>query len=230
MAQSPLTPAKLNIGTAKEPVKSHGFLHDDFPIIRQACIRLGFCLAFATLVIGGSHFLYLQQSEMQQRAQTELSQAQGKYTYAANEKNDIREFQPAYLQLVERGFVGEEKRLDVLELIQTIQEKHRLLPMTYEIFPQQTVQLDPATPTGEMELRASKLVFRMNLLHEMDMLNLFKSLRERGQFINQSCAVKTSNAVNIISLPHQLEAECSLQWVTMARRVAPDAAPPAPVQ
>jgi hypothetical protein len=230
MAQSPQTPAKLNIGTAKETVKLRGFMHDDFPIIRQACISLGFCLAFATLLIGGSHFLYLQQSELQQKAQTELAQAQGKYTYVANEKNDIREFQPSYIQLVERGFVGEEKRLDVVELIQTIQAKYRLLPMTYEIFPQQTIALDPATPAGELELRASKLVFKMNLLHEMDMLNLFKSLRERGQFINQSCALKTSNAVNAVSSPNQLEAECSLHWLTMGRRVPADQAPPAPAQ
>jgi hypothetical protein len=230
MAQSSQPPVKLNIGTAKEPPKLRGFMHDDFPIIRQACIRLGLCLAVATLLIGGTHFFYLQQKELQLQAQTELSQAQGKYTYAANEKNDIREFQPAYLQLVERGFVGEEKRLDVVELIQTIQAKYRLLPMSYEIFPQQIVALDPATPTGELELRASKLVFKMNLLHEMDMLNLFKSLRDRGQFINQSCAIKTSNAVSNIRLPNQLEAECSLQWVTMGRRLATDLAPAAPAQ
>jgi len=230
MAQSSQPPAKLNIGTAKEPPKLSGFMHDDFPIIRQACIRLGLCLAVATLLIGGTHFFYLQQNELQLQAQTELSQAQGKYTYAANEKNDIREFQPAYIQLVERGFVGEEKRLDVVELIQTIQAKYRLLPMSYEIFPQQIVALDPATPTGELELRASKLVFKMNLLHEMDMLNLFKSLRDRGQFINQSCAIKTSNAVSTIHLPNQLEAECSLQWVTMGRRLATDLAPAAPAQ
>ena len=231
MAQNQQPPGKLNIGTAKESVKLHSFLHDDFPIIKQACIRLGICLAFAAVLIGGSHFFYLQQSGLQQAAQTELAQAQGKYTYAANEKNDIKEFQPRYIQLVERGFVGEEKRLDIVELIQTIQAKYRLLPMSYELFPQQIISIGelvteptatPITTTGNLELRASKLVFRMNLLHEMDMFNLFKDLRERGQFIPQSCSVKTSNAVNSLNSPHQLEAECSLQWITMGRRAAAD--------
>ncbi len=228
MAQNQQPPSKLNIGTAKESVKLQGFLHEDFPIIRQACIRLGICLAIAAVLIGGSHFFYLQQSALQQAAQTELTQAQGKYTYATNEKNDIKEFQPRYLQLVERGFVGEEKRLDIVELIQSIQAKYRLLPMSYELFPQQIIPIAEIVmePTGapisagELELRASKLVFRMNLLHEMDMLNLFKSLRERGQFITQACSIKTSNAINSLSTPQQLEAECSLQWVTMGRRAA----------
>ncbi len=226
MAQSP-PPAKLNIGTAKEVTKVHSFMHDDFPIIRQACIRFSICLAIAAVLIGVAHFFYLQQSTHRQQAQAELAQAQSKYTDADNQKNDIREFQASYLQLVERGFVGEEKRLDIVELMQTIQAKYRLLPMTYERFPQQIVQADPATPTGELELRASKLVLRMNLLHEMDMLNLFNELRARGQFIPQSCAIKTNNIISAGNIPAQLEAECSLQWVSMGRRPAPEAAAPA---
>ena len=226
MAQSP-PPTKLNIGTAKEVTKVHSFMHDDFPIIRQACIRFSICLAIAAVLIGAAHFFYLQQSTHRQQAQAELAQAQSKYTDADNQKNDIREYQASYLQLTERGFVGEEKRLDIVELMQTIQAKYRLLPMTYELFPQQIVPADPATPTGELELRASKLVLRMNLLHEMDMLNLFTELRARGQFIPQSCAIKTSNVISVGSIPAQLEAECSLQWVSMGRRPAPEAVAPA---
>lgn len=227
MAQSPQPPVKLNIGTAKEAVKLQGFLHDDFPIIRQACITFAFCAVLALLLIGSSHFFYLQQKERQDQAQTELAQAQGKYDEASNKKNDIQEFQPRYLQLIERGFVGEEKRLDVVELIQAIQAKYRLLPMTYEISPQQIVQLDPATSTGELELHASKVLFRMNLLHEMDMLNLFKELRERGQFIHQSCSIKNTTAMTAINTRNLLDAECSLQWVTMGRRPAAETPAPA---
>lgn len=231
MATSPMPPVKLNIGNAnKDVAKPRTFLNDDFPIIRRACITLGVSLGIAAILIGASHIFYLKQKDHQQQAQTELAQAQGKYTSATNEKNDIRDFQPGYLQLVERGFVGEEKRLDIVELIRSIQVKYRLLPMMYDISPQQTVTLDPTTNTGALELRASKLVLHMNLLHEMDMLNLLDELRAKGQFIGQTCVLKTSNVVNAPNLPPQLEAECSLQWVTMGRRPATEVVTPAPIQ
>ena len=230
MAKNPVPPVKLNIGATKEAAKSRTQWQDDFAIIRQACITFGLSLGFAALLISGTHYFYLTQKEKQEQAQTELIQAQGKYTSAANEMNDIRDYQPRYLQLLERGFVGDEKRLDIVELIQSIQAKYRLLPMNYEIFPQQVVQLDPATNNGELELRASKLVLQMNLLHEMDMFNLFSELHKKGQFIHQTCDIVISNTVSAALLPRQLEAKCSLQWVTMGRRLNPELVPAAPVQ
>lgn len=230
MAKNPVPPVKLNIGTSKEGVKSRTQWQDNFDIIRQACITLALSLGFAALLIGGTHYVYLKQKERQEQAQSELVQAQGKYTNANNEKNDIRDYQPRYLQLLERGFVGDEKRLDIVELIQSIQAKYQLLPMNYEISPQQVVQLDPATNHGELELRASKLVLQMNLLHEMDMFNLFNELHKKGQFIHQACDIKISNTVSAAHLPRQLEASCSLQWVTMGRRQNSELAAAAPVQ
>lgn len=230
MAKNPVPPVKLNIGASKEVAKTRTQWQEHFAIIRQACITLGFSLGVAALLIGGTHYFYLKQKEKQEQAQSELVQAQGKYANATNEKDDIRDYQPRYLQLLERGFVGDEKRLDIVELMQSIQAKYRLLPMSYEISPQQVVALDPSMNNGELELRASKLVLQMNLLHEMDMFNLFNELHQKGQFIHQSCDIKTGTTLSALNLPRQLEAKCSLQWMTMGRRPNPELAPAAPVQ
>ena len=117
MAQKPLTPAKPGPTSAKDAALKHTFLKDDFPIIRKAAITFGVCLAIAGILTGVSQFFLLKLEAINLQAQSDLAQAQGKYSAATNEKNQIREFQPMYLELVQRGFVGEEKRLDAIEFI-----------------------------------------------------------------------------------------------------------------
>ncbi len=226
MAQKPTVPAKPGPATAKDPVLSRSFLRDDFPVIRKASITLGACIMFAVVLKGGSGFLLSKQQASKVQAQSELAQAQGKYQVAENEKNEIRDFQPKYVQLVRRGFVGEEKRLDAIEHVRHIQESRKLLPITYDISPQQAFQLDASIQTGELELRGSKLVVRMGLLHEMDLLTFLTDLRSKGTFSPQACSFKSSESAKITLLSANLQGECTLYWVTMGRRAAAEGEPP----
>ncbi len=230
MAQKSLTPLKPGQTPAKDPVLARSFVKDDFPIIRKAGITFGVCLVIAVILIGGSQFLLSKLEAINLQAQSELGQAQGKYTAATNEKNEIREFQPMYLELVQRGFVGEEKRLDAIEFIHAIQESHKLLPITYEISPQQIVQTDPAVQTGELEVRASKLVARIGLLHEGDMLTFLADLSNKGMFVPQSCSIKPGEGARVSALSAQLQGECTLYWITMGRRVPAEGALPVATQ
>ena len=130
-----------------------------------------------------------------------------------------------------RVHVGEEKRLDVIEHVRHIQESRKLLPITYEISPQQTFQLDPSIQTGDLELRGSKLVVRMGLLHEIDLITFLDDLSGKVIFRPQTCSIKAGESAKVSPLSAQLQGECTLHWITMGRRAAPDGAPPgAPAQ
>jgi hypothetical protein len=231
MAQKPTTPAKPNPTAAKESPVSRSFIRNDFPVIRKAIITLGICIAFGVALKGGSGFLLAKQEARNDQAQIELRQAKGKYTAAENEKNEIHDFQPKYVQLVERGFVGDEKRLDVIERIRHIQEDHKFLPITYEILPQQVFQIDPSIQTGELELRGSKLVVHMALLHEMELSTFLTDLSTHGMFIPQECSIKPSEFAKLSALSAELQGECTLYWVTMGRHAAAEGeAPQVPAQ
>lgn len=223
MAQKPLTPAKPGPAAAKAPIRKHSFFSEDFPIIRKAVITFGVCLVIAVSLIVGSLFYLSKLEAIKLQAQSELEQAQGKYTAATNEKNQILEFQSMYLELVQRGFVGEEKRLDAIEFIHSIQESRKLLPITYEIAPQQIVQLAPTLQTGELEVRGSKLTAHIGLLHEGDMLTFLNDLSSKGVFVPQSCSIKSGEGARVSSLPAKLEGECTLYWITMGRRAPAEA-------
>lgn len=230
MAQKPNTPVKLNIGTAKEVRQLPSFWKTDFPLIRQASITFGICLLIAFVCIFGSKYYLNQQEEVKQLALTELTQAQEKYTEATNEKNNIRDFRPRYLELVESGFVGEEKRLEVIELIRAIQENYKLLPINYTISPQQVVTIDPSVMTSELDLLASKIVVNMGVLHEGDVITFINQMRAKSTYIPQSCSVKVSDSLSDITISPRLEVQCQLFLMTMNRRVAADGSEVAPTE
>lgn len=230
MAQKPNTPVKLNIGASKETRQAPTFWKSDFPLIRHASITLSVCLFFSLGFIFASRY-YLHQQEMnKQTAQAELSQAQEKYTEATTEKNNIRDYRPRYLELVEKGFIGEEKRLEVIELIREIQENNKLLPITYTISPQQVVTIDPSIFVSELDLYASKLTVNMGVLHEGDVITLINQLRKKSTYVPQSCNIKITDTASDAVLSPNLEVQCNLFLLTMNRRVIADGSDVVPAE
>lgn len=227
MATKAPAPAKPNQAVVKDEIISRSFFRDDFPLIRRSSILLASCIAASAALAGASGLLLSRQLENNTKAQAELAQAQGKYKQTESEKNEIRDFLPRYQQLIRRGFVGEERRLDVIEKIRQVQESRKLLPIKYEILPQQVFTLDPSIDTGQLELRSSKLLVQMGLLHEMDLFNFLRDLRTSGIFIPQLCTIKPTNTALETLLSPRLNGECTIAWITMGRRpVAEGEAPP----
>ncbi|CAN5444589.1 hypothetical protein BH11PSE11_BH11PSE11_30750 [soil metagenome] len=220
-------PAKPPQAVAKDEVMSRSFFRDDFPLIRKSSILLASSILASAALVVASGLLLSKQKERNAQAQTELAEAQGKYKQTENEKNEIRDFLPRFQQLTRRGFIGDEKRLDTIERIRQIQESRKLLPIKYEIFPQQAVALDPSIDTGQLELRSSKMMVRMGLLHEMDLFNFLGDLRTAGFFNPQTCTIKPINATLETRLSPRLNGECTLFWVTMGRRPAAEGETPA---
>lgn len=213
--------AKADPAGAKTSRAPRTFMHNDFPYIRKASMTLASCALAGAALIGGSTYILSSLKNTKNQVQGELSQAREQLRQAELEKNEIRDFQPKYVRLVQRGFVGEEKRLDWVEHIRHIQESRRLLPLTYEISAQQPFQLDPSIQTGELELRGSRMQLHMDLLHEMDLLNFLTDLKSRGYFAVQECTIGPTDTRHNEPLAPRLKADCALQWITMGPRAAP---------
>ncbi len=224
MAQNPVSPPKIGSPSAKQPVATKSFRKDDFPIIRRASLYLGGSIVLAVSLVVGIRFVLTQQQNKQLQAETELTQMQEKLLVISSEKHDIDQYQPTYLSAVKRGFVGEEKRLDFVEHVKKIQETRRLLPLSYEIFPRQNVQLDPTILIGELELRASRIAIHIPLLHEGDMLNLLADLSQIGTFIPKSCSMVAKPNVEPNLIMARLDGECELYWLSIGRRPVIDPA------
>ncbi len=222
-AAKPGAPVKPKVITEVYTFKKQGF-----PRIRKAALTFGITLLVsAALVTATRLMLYKVQPGTVQAEQAQLA-AQERYKLAENERIEIRDFYPKFEQLRARGFVGPENRL-VLEAIKSIQEDRRLLPITYEFAPQQTVVLDPSLLAPPLELRSTRISLHMGLLHEMDLVHFMRDLKEKGFFTVKECTLIPLDANNEVLAP-RLAAECTLYWLTIIDATPPPEPAPAPAE
>lgn len=222
MATSPSPIAKSTTAALRSGAPARDFWQDDFPYIRKASITLGICLAIGGALAGASAWLLAHQKAALNQAQALHSQAQAQLTQAETEKREIRDFQPKYNQLLARGFIGEEKRLDWIERIQRIQQQRLLLPIAYQISPQQPFALDGIVPTGELELRGSTMQVTMDLLHEMDLINFLRDLRPHEPYVLTECTIRPAQSSQTPNtLTPSLSAACTIAWLTLGAIAEP---------
>jgi hypothetical protein len=219
MATGP-SPAKPAVALGKGQQRPRSFFKDDFPYVRNASIGFGISLLVSAALIFGSDALLTQQQTAKKQAMAARKAARDKTNQLENEKREVQEFQPRYKQLIKEGLIGEEKRLDWIEQVRQIQESRKLLPMSYEMSPQQAFPVDPSITGDDLELRGSKIQLHMSLLHEMDLLNFLNDLRSKALYTTQACTIKPEAAIGNAPLASRLTADCTLYWITLRSKAA----------
>ncbi|WIM06978.1 MAG: hypothetical protein OHM77_06845 [Candidatus Nitricoxidivorans perseverans] len=144
---------------------------------------------------------------------------------ARDEEREIRAKISRYQELLARGIIGQERRLDWVERIARIQAARRLIDVQYELSPQQPVDaklLPSGTDAGGYEFMASTMRLQMQLLHEDDLLGFLADLQKSIQalLIVRNCAVdRTGRGGTGERTPQaQLAAECALDWITLREK------------
>lgn len=148
-------------------------------------------------------------------AQSERNEFDGKLKRVRNEENEIRQKAAVFNSLLARGVIGDEQRLEWVELLKDIRDRHRLIELRYEIAPQHAVD---KSPSGQFTLYASTMKLQLRLLHEEDLTRLLDDLRREARALIQvrRCDVSRlprSGADN--ALQGLLQAECLIDWVTL---------------
>ena len=209
--------AQGNPSIKQEPA-ARSSMKDYFPLIRKARVIFAASLLSGAALVGAGKAILLQQQDGANQAQAQRNDTFNKRRQAENDQQEIHDYQPMFMALRERGFFGEERRLDWMEYIQRIRENRKLLPIAYEISAQQVFQVAPEVPIGDLELRGSKMTFQMALLHEGDLLNFLDDLKRKGFYTVQECKVKRVDGMLENAQSPRLTAECTLYWLTLGER------------
>jgi hypothetical protein len=144
------------------------------------------------------------------------SDADGKLKRVRDEEYEIRQKSILFNQLKERGIIGDEQRLEWVELLKDIRDKRRLIDLQYEIAPQRLLDGKSA---GEFAFSASAMKLRVKLLHEEDLSRLLADLRSQAKALIQvkGCNVERlpSTADERTSGRASLLADCEIDWLTV---------------
>lgn len=155
------------------------------------------------------------------QAEQRLLQAKQKYRQAIDRKLVLKEYKKRHEALKKLNIVGDENRIDWINLIELIVEEEKIPYVSYKIDTQVQVN-DKATAMKYPGLNIYKSVMTldMRLLHEGDLYTVINNLKSKakGLFDISSCNVKRNQILktSIIesSQANNFTAMCKLNWYT----------------
>jgi hypothetical protein len=212
-----MSPNPASAAAKKKPAASVPLPYwiTEFGLVRPAVLTLIGALVVSSVGIWLSHTKLQDAALLAEHAQRSRDAASSRYAQVDNEKRDIRNFQHRFVELRNRGLIGDERRLEWLDAIRQTQTQLKLPPLSYEIEPQQVVTLESPLDLGEYQLRGSRMHLHLELVHELDLFNFFQDLRERGYVAVQDCSIKRLGVVAGTPGAATLGADCTLNWITL---------------
>ncbi|TFW70988.1 hypothetical protein C3Y98_08600 [Methylotenera oryzisoli] len=156
--------------------------------------------------------------------QNQLNAARQRYQSSGLEKEVITAYLPQYQTLINKGFVGEERRIEWVESLRDQHKNHKLFGIKYSIKQQEKYTPAFAPNLGGFTLNRSVMQFELDMLHEGDLLQLTESLSKAGvaELILRDCEMTRLNESGALSsqLTANLHAQCELDWLTLREPAA----------
>lgn len=190
--------------------------------LRVSWVLLAASIAAAVaLGLGGKWFLDQERRERLSSGQR-LERARSRLDAARRERDSLRESADIFSTLVDRGLLQGEHRLDLVEMVNRLRERHQLFSLDYEIAPQRPLQLSGGRVFPAVEVLASRVKLRARALHEGDVLDFVEALAnsQRGIYPLDRCALKRVDSAAGEALQPRIEAECAFEWITLKEKNA----------
>ncbi len=153
-----------------------------------------------------------------QSQKDQLAQARSKYQASGLEKQTIIEDLPKYQQLINRGFIGEERRIEWVEALRKTHQQYKLFSIDYSIGQQELYKASFLPNVGSFTLHRSVMKLDFPMLHEGDILSLVDGLRsyQTTPFILRDCIMTRQNkVVSVKTLIPNVKAKCEVDWLTL---------------
>lgn len=203
----------------------------DWQKLQIPLVILGGVIVLVAVLFGLAAYYSANQEQAMQMQQNLLNAARQRYQSSGSEKDMITEYLPQYQALIDKGFVGEEQRIEWVDSLRAQHKNHKLFAIKYNISQQEKYTPTFAPNLGSFVLNRSTMKLDFDMLHEGDLLQLFDSLNANNTatFMLRDCEIVRLNAGGVFSkqLIANLNAQCEVDWLTL-REPAPIEVPPVP--
>ncbi len=184
-------------------------------------------LLISVIVVVVSQAVWSSSKETLQSAQSDLDYARERYYEAIDRKRLLALYEKKYQELINNGIVGNENRLNWVDVIESATVRFKIPYIKYRIEKRKavsSVRLSFRYP--DIKLFKSSMTLEMQLLHEGDLFNIINHLDKvaRGLFDIQSCSISRNYRTEISLLDSttgkNFTALCKLNWYTMQKQTA----------
>ena len=178
-------------------------------------------VAASSIVVGSEWYRERERRESATGAHR-LQQSRARVDAARRERDSLQESADVFRTLVERGLLQNERRLDLVELVNDLRARHHLFSLDYEISPQRALSLAGNRTFASVDVLASRVRIKARALHEGDLLGFIEDISRsrQGFYTVDRCKMKRLESPNREDLAPHVEAECALEWITLREKNA----------
>lgn len=149
-----------------------------------------------------------------------LREARGRVESARRERDSLQESADVFSALVKRGLLQNEQRLDLVEMMNSLRARQQLFSLDYEIAPQRVLALPGGQVYASVDVLASRVRIKLRALHEGDVLDFVDGLihSRQGFYIVDRCRMRRADDTRLDALLPHVEADCTLEWITLREK------------
>ena len=152
-------------------------------LLRLAWATLAVAIAAACALAWGGYWYLQKEKRDGVVSKRQLGEAQARLANAKRERDDLRTSSEVFQDLVARGILKEESRLDLLERLHDLKVRHRLLGLEYEIAPQRPLPLAGGRVFNAVDVLGSRVKIKALALHEGDALAFLRGALDAAERI-----------------------------------------------
>jgi hypothetical protein len=193
------------------------FTMADLRKLQIPLVTLLIALAFSWFMFTAADSRKTKAQEDLQMEKAALDKARQQYLSSGSEKADITKYLPIYQKLIDRGFVGEEQRLDWISDLRNVNQHYKLFGVSYDIATQEEYRPKFPVNVGNFKLHRSVMRLTLAMLDEEDLITLFTALpgEINPPFMLRDCAITQTNASPRGRFEPNLNATCEIDWLTI---------------
>ena len=198
---------------------SQVFTRSGFAALRMPIVLLVLAIAASVGVVLGSRWYADREKRESADSGRRLAEARTRLDTARRERDNLVQSAEVFRTLVERGLLQGEKRLDLVELVNSLRARYQLAALDYEIAAQRPLQLAGGRGFGSIDVLASRVKLKARALHEGDLLGFLEELTQtpQGFYPIDRCTIRRIEAP-ADSLQPRVESECTLEWITLREK------------
>lgn len=193
------------------------FSREGSRLLRVAWVTLALAIAVACGLAWGGYWYEQKEKRDHEVSKRQLGEAQARLANARREREDLRNSAEVFKDLVARGILKEESRLDLFDRLHALKVRHRLLGLDYEIAPQRPLPLAGGRAFEAVDVLGSRVRVKALALHEGDALAFLEELSNPPKGFNPAsrCTLRRLEATRDDASAPRVEAQCVLEWISL---------------
>ncbi len=196
-------------------------------------------LGVAMFLVSGSYLFWQSETKSEVVSQRNLQELRNRLETLKRERADLQGSEETYKSLIERGAFAPERRLDLIEALAELKKRHKLLGLEYDVAPQRPLKFATGVSYSAVGIMASRVHMKVQAYHDGDLVGFLDEFPriQRGFFPIDKCSIKrvagaeqrapagsaapAAAVVPSTTVAATIEADCTLEWITLVDKSKP---------